>query len=146
MAHYLVLMDLQIADAFVIPDGELEWSFSTPGGPGGQHANRNATRAELSWDLAASAAVTDELRSRIGRGLGSRVRNGVITVAAGESRSQWRNRQVARRRLAELLEGALHERRRRLPTRPSRAARDARISDKRRRGAAKRLRRPPEIE
>lgn len=139
-------MDLPIADAFVIPEAELTWSFSTPGGPGGQHANRSATRAELSWDLADSAVVDDQLRHRLVTGLGSRVRGGVVTITAGESRSQWRNRQMARRRLAEMLEGALRERRRRVPTRPSRSAIDARIKDKRRRGADKRLRRPPEIE
>ncbi|MDH3540668.1 MAG: alternative ribosome rescue aminoacyl-tRNA hydrolase ArfB [Acidimicrobiia bacterium] len=139
-------MDLSVADAFVIPESELGWSFSTSGAPGGQHANRNATRAELSWDLAASDAVGEELRARLTTALGTRVRDGVVSITVGESRSQWRNRQLARRRLAELLEGALHERRRRLPTRPSRSATDARIKDKRRRGADKRLRKPPEIE
>ena len=139
-------MDLPINDTFSIPEGELEWSFTTPGGPGGQHANRNATRAELSWDLSRSVAVDEGLRTRLATGLGSRMRNGVVTVAAGESRSQWRNRQMARRRLAEMLAMALRERRRRVPTRPSRSASDARINDKRRRGAAKRLRKPPEIE
>ena len=139
-------MDLPIGDAFVIPEGELQWSFSTSGGPGGQHANRNATRAELSWDLAASAAVGDEVRARLSRGLGSRMHDGVVSVVAGESRSQWRNRQAARRRLAEMLENALRERRRRIATRPSRSATEDRIKDKRRRGADKRLRKPPEIE
>lgn len=139
-------MDLPVGDSFVIPESELEWSFSTPGGPGGQHANRNATRAELSWDLGASLAITDQLRTRLTHALGSRVRNGVITLAVSESRSQWRNRQMARRRLAEMLEGALRERRRRVPTRPSRSAQHARLKDKRRRGADKRLRKPPEIE
>jgi ribosome-associated protein len=139
-------MDLFVGDAFVIPESELSWSFSTSGGPGGQHANRNATRAELSWDLARSVAIGDDLRRRLARDLGSRVRGGVISVTAGDSRSQWRNRQMARRRLSELLEGALRERRRRVPTRPSRSSTDARIKDKRRRGADKRLRRPPEIE
>lgn len=139
-------MDLPVADAFVIPEGELEWSFSTPGGPGGQHANRNATRAELRWDLEASAAVSDDLRHRLAAALGSRARDGVVSVTVGESRSQWRNRQLARRRLAELLDEALRERRRRIPTRPSRSATNARIKDKRRRGADKRLRKPPEIE
>jgi ribosome-associated protein len=139
-------MDLPIADLFVIPEDELEWSFTTTGGPGGQHANRNATRAELRWDLAGSPAVSEEVRLRLVTGLGPRVRNGAITVAASESRSQWRNRQLARRRLADLLEAALRRRRHRIPTRPSRRAQDARIADKRRRGAAKRLRKPPEVD
>jgi ribosome-associated protein len=139
-------MDLPIADSLTIPESELEWSFTTPGGPGGQHANRNATRAELSWNLGTSAAIGDALKDRLRRALGSRVRGGVVTVTAAESRSQWRNRQMARRRLAELLEQALRERRRRVPTRAPRSAHDARLRDKRRRGADKRLRRPPEVE
>ena len=139
-------MDLPIADTFTIPESELEWSFTTSGGPGGQHANRNATKAELSWDLAASAALDDELRRRLVTALGSRVGRGVVSGAAGDSRSHWRNRQMARRRLAEVLEGALRARRRRVPTRPSRRAHDNRIKDKRRRGADKRLRKPPEME
>ena len=100
-------MDLPVGTAFVIPERELEWSFSTSGGPGGQHANRNATRAELSWDLSASEAVSDATRDRLARRLGSKARRGVVSVAAAESRSQWRNRQIARRRLAELLVDAL---------------------------------------
>ena len=140
-------MDLPIGETFTIPEAELEWTFSTPGGPGGQHANRNATKADLAWDLDASASIGSEVKGRLRAALGSRVRNGVVSVTAGESRSQWRNRQMARRRLAELLEQALRERRRRrIPTKPSQAAHDARIRDKRRRGADKRLRRPPEIE
>ena len=139
-------MDLPVGDLFVIPESELEWSFSTSGGPGGQHANRNATRAELGWNLATSLAITDQLRTRLVHTLGSRVRGGVITIAVAESRSQWRNRQMARRRLAEMLESALRERRRRVPTRPSRSSQDTRLKDKRRRGADKRLRKPPEIE
>ncbi|MDH3605787.1 MAG: alternative ribosome rescue aminoacyl-tRNA hydrolase ArfB [Acidimicrobiia bacterium] len=139
-------MDLSVGDAFVIPEGELHWTFSTSGGPGGQHANRNATKAELSWDLSASGAIADDTRRTITRRLGPKVRDGVITVVAGESRSQWRNRQTARRRLADLLKEALRPERRRVPTRPSKSAKDSRIQDKRRRGADKRLRRPPEIE
>ena len=137
-------MDLPVGDLFTIPEGELTWSFSTSGGPGGQHANRNATRAELSWDFGASAALSEDVRLRLERSLGTRARDRVLTVASSESRSQWRNRQLARRRLADMVEEALRERRRRVPTRPSRSASDARLRDKRRRGEAKRLRRPPE--
>ena len=139
-------MDLPIGDVFTIPEGELDWAFSTAGGPGGQHANRNATRAELSWDFGASVALSDDVRRRLERALGTRARDGVLTVASSESRSQWRNRQLARRQLAELVEEALRERRRRIPTRTPRSAHEARLRDKRRRGANKRLRKPPELE
>lgn len=142
----LWLMDLPIGDAFTIPESELDWTFTTSGGPGGQHANRSATSAQLAWDLGSSGAISAELKERLRTALGSRVRNGVITVSVAESRSQWRNRQLARRRLAEMLEQGLRERRRRIPTRVPRAAHDSRIKDKRRRGATKRLRRPPELD
>lgn len=139
-------MDLPVGDAFVIPEGELEWRFSTSGGPGGQHANRNATRAELSWDLSGSSVVPDQVRHQLARRLHSHLRNGVVTVAAGESRSQWRNRQMARRRLADLVGAALRPEQPRVPTRPTRSAREERLESKRRRSATKRLRKPPEWE
>ena len=130
----------------MIPDDELHWSFSTSGGPGGQHANRNATKAELRWDVAVSQAISDEMRTKLASRLGSRVREGVIRITAGDSRSQWRNRQAARERLVELLVGALRDRRRRVPTKPSKAAQRSRIVDKRRQSAKKRLRDGPEVE
>jgi ribosome-associated protein len=69
-----------------------------------------------------------------------------VKVTAGDSRSQWRNRQAARKRLAELLGGALQDRRRRVPTRRSKSSQQFRIDDKRRQGAKKRLRGKPEEE
>jgi ribosome-associated protein len=68
----------------------------------------------------------------------------VVTVIADESRSQWRNRVVARRRLAGLLAEALRPRRPRVATAPSRGARRRRLASKRARGELKRLRRPPD--
>lgn len=139
-------MDLTVGKHFVIPEVELHWSFSTSGGPGGQHANRNATKAELRWGVAASEAITDEVRAKLIARLGSRVRDGTVKVTAGDSRSQWRNRQAARKRLSELLEGALRDRRIRVPTKPSKASQRSRLEDKRRQSAKKRLRDKPDIE
>ena len=90
--------DLVLADGTVIPDRELAWRFDTSGGPGGQHANRAATRAELSFDIGASSAFDEATRARILGVLGARAKDGVITIAAGDSRSQWSNRAAARRR------------------------------------------------
>jgi len=135
--------DLRIDTAITIPAAELEWRFSPAGGPGGQHANRNATRAELVFDLEASSAFPEALRARALENLGSRVRRGVVTVAADSSRSQWQNRQAARRRLADLLTAALREPTRRRPTKPGPAARRRRLEGKRRRSETKRLRRNP---
>lgn len=139
-------MHLRVGDHFTIPEAELHWRFSPAGGPGGQHANRAATRAELSWDVAASSAPTEEERALLLQRLDARLDRSVLTVAADDSRSQWRNRQLARRRLRELVEGALRPQKRRRPTRPTPASRQRRVDEKRRRGQVKRLRRPPEVD
>ena len=138
--------DLRVTDTIVIPGRELQWRFSTTGGPGGQHANRAATRAELSFDLEASTALDDDVRATIMAGLGRGEGDGVVIVTASASRSQWRNRQAARRRLAELLREAMQVDPPRRPTRPGRGAKRRRLEDKRRRGETKRLRRRPEPE
>jgi len=137
---------LRVTSDVEIPGEELTWRFETTGGPGGQHANRSHTRAELRFDLGASDVFDAELKERILARLGRRVHDGVVTVAADEQRSQWRNRQMARRRLAELLRGAMVEPKERKPTGPSRTARRRRLERKRARGTIKRLRRPPEVE
>ena len=111
-------MDSLVVDGqYEIPDTELEMTFSTSGGPGGQHANRAATRAILAFDLEASAV--------------------------DESRSQWRNRQIARARMRELLTESLKERSRRRPTRPTRASQKRRVDSKKARGQLKHLRSRP---
>ena len=136
--------DLRVGDLFTIPAAELEWRFSASGGPGGQHANRSATRAELIFDVAGSDAVPGGLRDRLLERLESRLADGVITITADESRSQWRNRQAVRRRLAELLEEAARPPRPRRPTRVPRAAKERRLGEKRRRSETKEMRKPPE--
>lgn len=134
---------LAVGDLFVIPAGELQWRFDTSGGPGGQHANRSATRAEISFDLAASPSVPDALKEGMLSRLRTTVAGGVVRVTVDETRSQWRNRALARRRLAEILMDATRTRRRRRPTMPSAASRRHRLERKRHRSEVKRLRRGP---
>jgi ribosome-associated protein len=139
--------DLVVNQSIVIPADELHWSFSTSGGPGGQHANRSNTRAELRFDVGASPAIPSELKSRVTGALGKRLVDGVVVVTVDESRSQWRNRQMARKLLAEVLAAAASPpappRRR---TKPSRAAKRRRLESKRRRSDIKRLRKRPGAE
>jgi len=137
---------LRVGEWFAIPPDELQWRFDTSGGPGGQHANRSATRVELWWDAAASTALGEELRSRLLARLGPRAAGGIVTVSAADTRSQWRNRAMARRRLEEMLREALREDPVRFATRVTSGARRRRAESKRRRSALKRLRRPPEEE
>lgn len=136
--------DLDIGNGVVIPDRELVWSFSTSGGPGGQHANRSASRAEVRFDLGASPSVPTDLKERMLARLGGRASRGVVVVTADESRSQWRNRQSARRRLSELLSDARKLPKTRRATRPSVSAKKRRIESKRHRSGIKQMRRPPE--
>jgi ribosome-associated protein len=135
---------LRVAPGLVIPAEELRWRFDTSGGPGGQHANKSSTRVELAFDVAASPAVPEPLRAVLLERLGGRLAAGVLHLVVSESRSQWRNRQIARRRLVAVLEEALRPRRSRRPTRPTGAARLRRLAEKRRRGESKRNRRPPD--
>jgi ribosome-associated protein len=131
--------DLRVGD-FSISAKELQWRFTPTGGPGGQHANRSANRAELRFDPAASTAFGDDEKDRIARRIGS----GVVVVVVDESRSQWRNRQTARRRLGSMLEAAIRpDPPRRRPTRPSRSSRERRLRDKKARSETKRRRRAP---
>lgn len=116
---------------------ELEWRFSTSGGPGGQHANTSRTRVELVFDVAGSSSLGPRQRARLVNSLGP-----VVRVVASDERSQARNRQVALDRLRSRLAEALRLDRKRVPTGPTRSSQERRLADKRRRAEVKRLRRP----
>jgi ribosome-associated protein len=135
---------LDIGGVFTIPPGELTWRFSPSGGPGGQHANKASTRVELLWDIETSDAVPEGLRHRLIKRLGGRVRGGSVSVVVDETRSQWQNRALARRRLAALLTEALRTTRTRRPTRPTLASRRRRLEAKTRRAETKKMRKRPE--
>ena len=139
-----VMDDLAVNPRVVIPAGELVWRFDPSGGPGGQHANRSSTRVSLSFDVARSPSVPDDLRTRALANLADQLEEGVLTVHSSETRSQWRNRQLARRNLAAMLAEAMRPpappRRR---TKPTRASRERRLASKRARAETKRLRRRP---
>lgn len=137
--------DLVLDGRVTIPAGELSWRFSRSSGPGGQSVNTSDSRVELSWDLAASAALSPVQRERALNRLAGRLVDGVLTVAASEHRSQLRNRAAAEARLLSALADAIAPPpRKRRPTKPSRRATERRIATKKRRGEVKRLRRSEE--
>jgi ribosome-associated protein len=121
-----------------VPLSELTWRFDPPGGPGGQHANRAATRAEVRFDVAGSPSLTEHQRERLLAELGP-----VVTATAADARSQARNREIALDRLRSALAEAMRERRPRRPTRRTRTAEERRLADKRARSRRKQDRRPP---
>lgn len=123
---------------FVIPAGELQWRFSGSGGPGGQHANTANTRVELVFDVAGSGSLGPRQRARLVERLGHAVR-----VVVSDERSQARNREIARLRLAQQLDEALRVERERRPTVPTRASRERRLREKQLRSDRKQQRRLP---
>lgn len=129
---------LVVTSSVRIPRHELDVKFSSSGGPGGQHANKTATRAELTFDVEASGAFTDAQRERVRRALGP-----VVRVVADDERSQLRNRALAEERLASRLRAALHVDRPRRPTRPTRGSQQRRVDAKKQRGDIKRGRQRP---
>jgi ribosome-associated protein len=125
-----------------IPPDELAWRFSRSSGPGGQSVNTTDSQAELSYDLAGSAALPPVLRDRALAALAGRLSGGVITVVASEFKSQLRNREAAAARLGALLTDATAPPRPpRRPTRPTRSSVERRLADKQRRSRLKRQRR-----
>jgi ribosome-associated protein len=129
---------IRVTRSVVLPLAEIELRFSRSSGPGGQHANTTETRVEALFDVAASGALTDVQKRRVLARTGP-----VLRAVAQDERSQWRNRELAVERVAEQLRTALKLERMRVPTRPSRAAKERRLESKKRRGATKKLRRPP---
>ena len=129
---------LRVNRALTIPGEELTWRFTGSGGPGGQHANTANTKAEVSFDAAQSASLTEWQRARIVQRLGP-----VVRVTASDRRSQAQNRQLALERLRERLADALQVRRERRPTAPTTASQHRRVEAKRRRAVLKRQRGRP---
>ena len=116
----------------LIPESELEWRFTGSGGPGGQHANTSNTRVELVFDIAASASLSDTTRQRLLAAFGPQIR-----VVCSTTRSQRRNRNMARELLHQRIAAALVTPTRRRPTRPGRGAVERRITAKRQRSETK---------
>jgi ribosome-associated protein len=124
-----------------IPPEELSWRFSRSSGPGGQSVNTTDSQAELSFNVAGTAALPPVLRDRALAALSGRLSRGVITVAASEYKSQLRNREAAAARLSALLtEATAPPGPPRRPTRPTRGSVERRLADKQRRSQIKRLR------
>ena len=130
---------IRVTRTLAIPLGEIELRFSRSSGPGGQHAQTSETRVEALFDVEASATLSDAQKRRLLERAGP-----VVRAIAQDERSQLRNRQLACERVAEQLREGLRVVRPRRPTKPTAAARQRRLDTKRRRGATKELRRPPD--
>jgi ribosome-associated protein len=133
---------LRVNDRVVIPRDELSARASRAGGAGGQHVNTSSTRIELVWNIATSRALSDDQRERLLTKLSSRLDGeGNVRVVASDRRSQLQNRESAEARLAELVRAALVVPKKRKATKPSRAAKQARLDSKKKQSDKKRQRR-----
>ena len=130
--------ELVVTRSVRVPRRELDVRFTTSGGPGGQHANRTASRVELRLDLEASSAFSEAQRAQVIERLGT-----VVRVVADDERSQIRNRAIAEERLVARLASALHVERPRRATRPTRGSKERRLTEKKRRSETKKNRRRP---
>ena len=132
---------LEIAPDLSIPDDELVERFVRSSGPGGQNVNKVATAVELRFDIANSPSLPDAVRERLLARRDRRVTDeGVLVLSAQRFRTQDRNREDARERLRTFIEGGLRAPKPRIATRPSRAAKQRRLDEKRGRSTIKRER------
>jgi ribosome-associated protein len=137
--------DLQIFDdeklIFTIPSGELRFTASTSSGPGGQHVNKVSSRVTLFWNISETAVLTAWQRTRITQKLSSRIsKEGVLSLSVDDHRSQHRNKEAARQRLASLIVNSLATVKPRIPTKTTKGAVKRRLADKKKRSQSKQLR------
>ena len=133
---------LAVNESLSIPRNELDVRVSRSSGAGGQHVNKTSSRVEIFWSIRDSRALNDEQRARLTEKLAARMTSdGSIRVVASDLRSQTRNRELAEERLADLVRRALIVPKKRRPTKPTKASKEARLESKKRHSTKKSERR-----
>jgi len=139
--------DIRVGRTLTIPHAEIEVRFAPSGGPGGQHANKAATRVELTWNVERSAVLGPRQRQKLRERLRKRIdAAGNLRIVVDTNRSQLRNREEAYQRLASLVADALRHVPRRVKTEPTQASKERRLHAKRQRSERKRARQQPTLD
>jgi ribosome-associated protein len=132
---------MKITPTIEIADWELTEQFVRSSGPGGQNVNKVNTAVELRFEAERSPNLPEPVKRRLQRLAGRRwTKDGALVIQVSEERSQARNREIARERLAELIRKAAEKPKRRIPTRVSLNQKRKRVETKKRRGEIKALR------
>ncbi|MGB1253236.1 MAG: alternative ribosome rescue aminoacyl-tRNA hydrolase ArfB [Candidatus Promineifilaceae bacterium] len=132
---------IKITPTLAIHEDELQFEFIRSSGPGGQHVNKSSTAAQLRFDIANSPSLPEDVRARLRKLGGNRVSDsGVLIIVAKEQRSQTQNREAAQGRLIALIQEAAKKPKKRKKTRPSYAAKQKRLDQKKQRSTTKRNR------
>jgi ribosome-associated protein len=132
---------IRVAPDIAIHEKELTFDFVRSSGPGGQNVNKVATTVQLRFDVEASDAIPLEVKKRLKRIAGKRMTDdGMLIIKAGRFRKQEQNRQDALERLVRLLRAAAVKPKKRIETRPSKAAKERKLAAKKHRGQLKKLR------
>lgn len=134
-------MPLTVTDQITLADWELTEQFVRSSGPGGQNVNKVSTAVELRFEAARSPNLPEPVKNRLRRLAGRRwTKEGAVVIQVEETRSQARNREIARERLVDLIQKATEKPKRRIKTKPTKGSVERRIKAKKERGEVKKLR------